>query len=203
MVTRTERGWPGHYICAEWCLFRRNTLLECDEQRIVVSTVGKSRIRGEKEWCSIGGNGEIFETMTFAAHKTTDGYWDANVRIDIPGGVRRTTSYEDRDGNDMHEAVVSEMTGRLESRELLYTETADDIPEQDVLGNGEATEMPVMVGISGVRRVTTEHIKQVALDCEIAARQTILHIDAGEISEAITAVRTIKDLGTAMEWWLL
>ena len=37
----TERGWPAHYICAEYRLFRRNTLIEYADLKWVVSTEGE------------------------------------------------------------------------------------------------------------------------------------------------------------------
>lgn len=114
-VKRTERGWPGHFICAERCLFRRNTLLESGETRIVVSTVGLMRdIHAKNGQFERIGCDRYFETMAW--HAKHDGrYWDMDVE--------RSMSFEspwliadldaDDRANDMHEAVVDEIAGKM------------------------------------------------------------------------------------------
>jgi hypothetical protein len=110
-VIRTERGWAGHFISASRCRFRRNTLLECGDKRIVVSTVG-AMDNGEQ----IGYN-RYYETMAFWARK--DGiYWDSDTAKQAPFKSRwyigTLSGTSDAEANAMHEAVVAELTERLQ-----------------------------------------------------------------------------------------
>ena len=92
-VRVTERGWAGHFICADKCRFRRNTLLEYADKKWIVSTVGAmpqpEALRKIPEFCSENGFDTIglnryYETMAFEAQsvKDADGniiYYDTNV----------------------------------------------------------------------------------------------------------------------------
>lgn len=137
-VTRTERGWAGHYICADRCHFRRNTLLECEDIRIVISTVGRMQkwdINERGAYAPATGNEPIgafdrhFETMVF--HAEWDGtYWDVNVGSQLDFDSEWAISGEvehdsDQKANDMHEAVVAEITGKLERGEIAPTTNSD------------------------------------------------------------------------------
>jgi hypothetical protein len=114
-VQRTERGWAGHFICANRCRFRRNTLLKRGDTRIVVSTVGLLvNIKGDG--FETVGNNRYFETMAFYA--AFDGrYWDADVSRQISFESPWCISEVDADdrANDQHEAVVWEISDRLAS----------------------------------------------------------------------------------------
>ena len=79
-VNVTERAWAGHFILADKCLFRRNTLLEYKDKKWVVSTVGAYRTL-ENKIDSIG-HRRWYETMAFEAIEE-DGYIDANVEKEI------------------------------------------------------------------------------------------------------------------------
>jgi len=112
-IIRTERGWPGHFIAAAYCLFRRNTLLECDQTKVVVSTVGGYR-RGVNI-IEIGCD-RYYETLVFYG-KLEGAYIDADVSsqiyFDSPWSVVTMHSSVDNDANEMHENVVAELTQKL------------------------------------------------------------------------------------------
>ncbi len=120
MARITERGWPGHFICADRCLFRRNTLVEGGSDRVVISTVGGMRKRGGG-LDTLGAGGRYYETMAFGA-KDEGGYVEADVSdqrafnsegsicADSPGDLPDNV---DNHANAMHEAVVREIASAL------------------------------------------------------------------------------------------
>lgn len=119
-VTRVERGWPGHFICAGRCLFRRNTLLSTEDGRhYIVSTVGNHRDRDTGELETIGCD-RHYETMVFKG--ALEGkYIDISVTDDISLGVgwaievnKTNRDNVDNLANDMHERNVVELQRRLE-----------------------------------------------------------------------------------------
>lgn len=112
-VVRQERGWAGHFICANSCRFRRNTLLIYNDIRIVVSTVGLMERDGKFE--TIGHN-RHFETMAFHADKNDKRYFDADVSKQVYFDSDWAIAEVDADdkANEMHEAVVAEISTKLE-----------------------------------------------------------------------------------------
>ena len=116
-LKRTERGWGGHYILSNKCLFRRNTLLEFGDVKLVISTVGNLYINEEID--TVGAN-RYAETMAFYA-KFDGHYWDADVTKELkfssPWAMH--TYDDDNKTNDMHEAVVSEFLLKIMTGELI------------------------------------------------------------------------------------
>lgn len=72
-VKRTERGWAGHFCCSNRCLFRRNTLLEYEDKKIIVSTVGQMKL-DSGEIYTIGYN-RYYETMAFEVNYADTKYY--------------------------------------------------------------------------------------------------------------------------------
>lgn len=111
-VIRTERGWAGHFIAANRCWFRRNTLLTYNDIRIVVSTVGLMDVDGKFEKIGLD---RYFETMAFHADKNKR-YFDADVSKQVYFDSDWAISEIDADdkANEMHESVVAEISTKLE-----------------------------------------------------------------------------------------
>ena len=114
----TERGWAGHFICANRCRFRRNTLIEGAGRRIVVSTVGGFFTN---EGLQQIGHNRYYETMAFAA-KDDGGYVEADVSepLDIEGacGIYAERPEElpdqvDDYANMIHDKAVAEFAAQL------------------------------------------------------------------------------------------
>lgn len=124
----TERGWPGHYLLADRCHFRRNTLIECGERRIVVSTVGAMKTTPRQEEYEEIGHERYYETMAFRAKRNRRGlYWDANVLkpISINGlGLqwfldKAPVFTSDAEADAMHNAAVQKIATRLRKGQRL------------------------------------------------------------------------------------
>ena len=122
-VTRTERGWAGHFICANRCQFRRNTLLQCGSSKIVVSTVGLLE-NISRDGIETVGAGRYYETMAFHADYTDLRYFDADVSREIqfesPWQVSEINA--DDVANNQHEAVVDEITQNLAAGKTYTTD---------------------------------------------------------------------------------
>lgn len=114
-VKRTERGWGGHFIGASSCNFRRNTLLEYGDEKIVISTVGQYFPIGAKEPDEIGYQ-RYYETMAWGA-KWEKPYWETDISKNISFGskweIDNCNTRADLQANRMHEVVVAELTQAL------------------------------------------------------------------------------------------
>lgn len=121
-VKRTERGWAGHFICAENCQFRRNTLLEYGDRQWVISTVGRLLTTDYEtkklKFDTIGAFNRYYETMAFVATKDEDGYIDANTSVPIDfesdWAIHDIEIDSEQRANDMHEKVVEELIKKIQ-----------------------------------------------------------------------------------------
>ena len=123
-VKRTERGWAAHLIIADRCKFRRNTLLEYGDKKWIISTLGAYISPLTKVLEQIGCD-RYYETMAFEADYNGE-YIDAviNKPVDFnsPWGIFAESveelmekyPYADNNANDMHEAVVAELTKKIQ-----------------------------------------------------------------------------------------
>lgn len=133
-VNRIERGWAGHFICSDSCLFRRNTLLQSKIEEVVISTVGVMKSPWKKgdqfykgAYEEIGYN-RYYETMAFIAKSLDTRYHDMDVTRQVNFNSKWSIDHLDADdeANDMHEAVVLELTTKMQRGELVYNYKKED-----------------------------------------------------------------------------
>ena len=113
-VKRTERGWAGHFCCSYRCEYHRNTLLEYNGVKVVVSTVGRLRKDMVSNTYEELGYNRYFETMAFMA-KEDDKYNDADVEREISFDAKwcLPSPNMELEAEAMHEDVVMELSKRL------------------------------------------------------------------------------------------
>lgn len=128
-VKITERGWAGHYICSDKCLFRRNTLIQYKDKNWVVSTIGNqvswNPFSKKKEPIPVGYS-RWYETMAFVADDSEyhDVIVDKEIEFDSLDGLYAKTydelkglyPYPDNAANDMHDEVVKELIMKIQKR---------------------------------------------------------------------------------------
>ena len=115
----TYRGWGGHFCCAERCLFRLNTLIEQDDIKIIVSTVGNM---WSDELEMIGAD-RHYETLCFRAYYDGE-YWgtDGQNQLDYFDDFS-INDYKDRTdydniANEMHEKIVAQVVEDIKTGKL-------------------------------------------------------------------------------------
>ena len=113
-VKRTERGWAGHFCLSYRCEYHRNTLLEYNGVKVVVSTVGRLRKDMISNTYMEVGCDRYFETMAYIA-KENDKYNDADVTRQVSFDAKwcLPSPYMELEADTMHEDVVMELSKRL------------------------------------------------------------------------------------------
>ena len=117
-IKRTERGWCGYVRGHQYCLFRRNTLIEYDNKKIVVATLGN--YINPFEYRNTPIHDDVWYQTIAGYAVENNGYWeiDGNKQILIKSEhILQGTEEEmfdnypliDQTANDMHEKVIEEM----------------------------------------------------------------------------------------------
>lgn len=130
-LKRTERGWAGHFCCSYRCEYHRNTLLEYNGIKVVVSTVGRLRkdmISGTYEDL---GYKRYFETMAFMADEDSECN-DADVEREIQFDAKwcLPSPNMELEADAMHEDVVTELSKRLVDGTLVLTSEIEGVTEE-------------------------------------------------------------------------
>ena len=126
-VKRTERGWAGHCCLSNLCEYHRNTLLECNGAKVVVSTIGRLRDVTSGTFAELG-YGSFFETMAFMSKENGD----ADVTRELLFESKRHLPSPDMEleADAMHEDVVTELSKRLVDGTLVLTSEIEGVTEE-------------------------------------------------------------------------
>jgi len=124
----TYRGWPGHFICGDRCMFHLNTLIELRDVRVVVSTVGMMRDFHAPDGLNVAkyetiGHERYFETMAFHAERRGE-FWDADAHREVrfESNWAYSSLSDEWKANKGHLAVVNEIATKLEAGQPLNTD---------------------------------------------------------------------------------
>lgn len=121
IVKRTERGWAGHFCCAFRCAFRRNTLLEYKDKRVVVSTVG--RMYDNRGKLDTVGHNRYYETMAFESDEEDTEYHDIDVEKEIQLDCEwQLNEINDNKANEMHENAVKWVSEQMSKENIKIIE---------------------------------------------------------------------------------
>lgn len=122
-VKRTERGWAGHCIISDDCRYHRNTLLEYEDLKIVVSTIGRyvpmSRVMYGDYSFDIVGCDRFFETMAFVADETKYHDADATQQVEFDSKWSLDSPDMEIEADEMHENVVKEISEKMKKNKLI------------------------------------------------------------------------------------
>lgn len=121
----TERGWAGHFIDAENCRFKRNTLIGNEKDLpIIVSTVGIYVKDNDIRTLS---NESYYETKVFVS-KIADGvYFDIDVTREIPYDntykILKINKDSDFEVDLFHNKIVEEIKEKMEKEENFFLQS--------------------------------------------------------------------------------
>ena len=126
-VKRTERGWAGHFCSSYRCEYHRNTLIEYNGMKVVVSTVGRMRKDMISDTYMELGRDRYFETMAFMADEN-DKYNDADVdrQVSFDSNWCLPSPDMEVEADAMHEDVVKELSKRLVDGTLIFGDITEN-----------------------------------------------------------------------------
>lgn len=114
-IKTTERGWAGHFICSDLCYFRRNTLIEYRDIKIVINTVGALFSNGKVDMV---GQNRYYETEAFHSNEEDTKYHNADITQKVDLGCKwaidRFDEDTDNEANEMHDNAVKWVCEQLE-----------------------------------------------------------------------------------------